>query len=66
MGDSAAWQAVQRPEPATLSGSREVLDENQLFELGKNNLLWLGFLEEKEAAGVVRYACRFPISGACC
>ncbi|WP_409432527.1 hypothetical protein ACJ3XI_09995 [Litorimonas sp. RW-G-Af-16] len=45
--DRSHWDVVVRPKShSQASGSREIIDNN-LYELGKNNLLRLGLLEEK-------------------
>ena len=51
MPSSEAWAAVQRPDPGAFGRSQEVLDEIQLFELGRDNLVRLGLLEQKEPLG---------------
>lgn len=44
-GDRNAFGAISRPDPPHLGAGREVIDQNQLYELGKNHLLRMGLLE---------------------
>lgn len=44
---SDAWEAIDRPPPAVLGSSRRQIDEENLFEIGNQNLLRLGLLERK-------------------
>ncbi len=46
-GSSEVWDAVNRPPPAHLGSSAEDVDNEKLYELGKQNLLRLGLLERK-------------------
>ena len=45
--NSNAWDAIDRPPPAVLGSSREEVDEEKLYEIGKQNLLQLGLLERR-------------------
>ena len=47
LGVSKAWDAVNRPPPVYLGSSAEDVDNDKLYELGKQNLLRLGLLERK-------------------
>lgn len=42
---SAAWDAVDRPEPAHLGSSRAQIDRAKLYEAGRQRLLRLGLLQ---------------------
>ena len=44
---SQVWDTVDLPPPATLGSSQEQLENAELYELGKQNLLRLGLLERK-------------------
>ena len=46
-GASKAWDAVNRPSPVHLKSPAEDVDNEKLYELGKQNLLRLGLLERK-------------------
>lgn len=45
--DSNPWEAVNRPPPAHLNAGRLVIEENKLFELGRERLLRLNLLERR-------------------
>lgn len=45
--NQAAWEAVNRPEPAALGSSAAVIDNEKLYEAGRDNLLRLGLLQKK-------------------
>ena len=47
LGASEAWDAVNRPPPVHLGSPAEEVDNEKLYELGKQNLLRLGLLERK-------------------
>ncbi len=44
-GGRNAFAVISRPDPPHLGAGREVIDQNQLYELGKNHLLRMGLLE---------------------
>jgi len=44
-GDRNAWDTVSRPQPPTLGSGRAVIEQNQLYDLGKEHLLRLGLLK---------------------
>ena len=43
---SRAWEGIERPPPAVLESSAEQLDDTKLYELGTQNLLRLGLLQQ--------------------
>lgn len=44
-GDRNAFEAISRPDPPHLGAGRAVIEQNQLYELGKDHLLRMGLLE---------------------
>lgn len=44
-GDRGAWETISTPNPPTLNAGRSVIEQNQLYELGKEHLLRLGLLK---------------------
>lgn len=45
-GDRSAFQKINRPDHPTLSSPRSVLDQNALYEAGKEHLILLGLLRK--------------------
>lgn len=45
-GDGNAFAAISRPGPPHMGAGREVIEQNHLYELGKDHLLRLGLLEQ--------------------
>ena len=45
--DSSAWETIDQPPPAHLGSSEKQLDDSKLYDLGKQNLLRLGLLQQK-------------------
>lgn len=45
-GDRNAFDAISRPDPPHLGAGRAVIEQNQLYELGKDHLLRMGLLEQ--------------------
>ena len=46
-GASQAWEKINRPSPAAIGSSPDVMDNVELYDLGTQNLLRLGLLERK-------------------
>lgn len=44
---AAAWEATNRPPPPHLQASRELIEQNQLYDLGRERLLRLNLLERR-------------------
>lgn len=45
-GDRNAFDKISRPDPPHLGAGRRVIEENELYELGKSHLLRMGLLEQ--------------------
>lgn len=46
-GDRNAFEAIHRPGPPVMSASREVIEQNKLYDLGVDRLLRMGLLERR-------------------
>lgn len=46
-GDRSAFDAIHRPGPPVMSASREVIEQNKLYDLGIDRLLRMGLLERR-------------------
>ena len=44
-GDRNAFEAINTPAPPTMGAGRTVIEQNQLYDLGKEHLLRLGLLQ---------------------
>lgn len=45
-GDRNAFDTISRPDPPHFGAGRAVIEQNQLYELGKDHLLRMGLLEQ--------------------
>lgn len=45
-GDRNAFESISRPDPPHLGAGSALIEQNQLYELGKDHLLRLGLLEQ--------------------
>lgn len=46
-GSAAAWEAVNRPQPPHMAAGRELIEQNKLYDLGRDHLLRLNLLERR-------------------
>lgn len=46
-GGSDAWDGINRPTPAHMQGGRELIEQNKLYDLGRERLLRLNLLERR-------------------
>lgn len=46
-GSAAAWEGVNRPQPPHMAAGRELIEQNKLYDLGRDRLLRLNLLERR-------------------
>ena len=46
-GNRAGWDNIDRPDPPHLGSGKELIDQNQLYDLGKDHLIRLNLLKRR-------------------
>jgi hypothetical protein len=46
-GGSGAWDSINRPPPAHMQGGQELIEQNKLYDLGRERLLALNLVERR-------------------